>query len=101
MRPKASDRSTAGPGGALKRPHGTAVLRSDAFGRVDESPPDAVDLVTGIVTDARFRGDRFELTLCTDPGDFDLLVRDPEPAAVGDRLVYVVDPAKMADLGRP
>ena len=86
------------PWGRLSAPPGAAVLRSDAFGRVDDSPPDAVDHVTGIVTDARFRGDRFELTLCTDPGDFDLLVRDAEPAAVGDRLAYVVDPAKMAGL---
>lgn len=86
------------PWGRLSAPPGPAVLRSDAFGRVDDSPPDAGDRVTGIVTDARFRGDRFELTLCTDPGDFDLLVRDAEPAAVGDRLVYVVDPTKMAGL---
>ena len=89
------------PWGRLSAPPGPAVLRSDAFGRVDESSPDAVDLVTGIVTDARFRGDRFELTLCTEPGDFDLLVRDAAPAAVGDRLAYVVDPAKMAGLGSP
>ncbi|MYH93174.1 MAG: hypothetical protein F4126_05600 [Acidimicrobiaceae bacterium] len=85
----------------MSAPPGPAVLRSDAFGRVDESSPDAVDLVTGIVTDARFRGDRFELTLCTEPGDFDLLVRDAAPAAVGDRLVYVVDPVKMAGLDSP
>jgi len=89
------------PWGRLSAPPGPAVLRSDAFGRVDGSPPDAVDHVTGIVTDARFRGDRFELTLCTDPGNFDLLVRDAAPAAVGDRLVYVVDPVKMAGLGSP
>jgi len=90
--------SGAVPWGRLSVPPGPTVLRSDAFGRTDDSPPGGADFVTGIVTDARFRGDRFELTLCTDPGDFDLLVRDPEPAAVGDRLSYVIDPAKTAGL---
>ena len=86
------------PWGRLSVPPGPALLRSDAFRRVDEPPPDAVDYVTGIVTDARFRGDHFELALCTDPGDFDLLVRDPEPATVGDRLSYVIDTVKIASL---
>ena len=86
------------PWGRLSVPPGPAVLRSGAFRRTDDSPRGAVDHVTGIVTDARFRGDRFELTLCTDPGDFDLLVRDAEQAAVGDRLNYAVDTAKTAYL---
>ena len=86
------------PWGRLSVPPGPAVLRSDAFRRTDDSPSDAVDHVTGIVTDARFRGDRFELTLCTDPGDFDLLVRDPHPAAAAERLSYVIDPARTAGL---
>ena len=86
------------PWGRLSAPPGPAVLRSDAFGRAGDSPRDAGDHVTGIVTDARFRGDRFELTLRTDSGDFDLLVQDPQPAAVGDRLDYVIDPAKIAGL---
>ena len=86
------------PWGRLSVPPGPAMLRSDAFRRLDDSPPEAVDTVTGTVTDARFRGDRFELTLCTDPGDFYLLVRDPHPAATSERLNYIIDPARIAGL---
>ena len=50
------------------------------------------------MADARFRGDRFELTVRTDPGDFELRVRDPHQTAAGDRLTYTVDPAKIAAL---
>ena len=84
--------------GRLSVPPGPVVLRSDAFRRVDDPSPGAVDTVTGIVTDARFRGDRFELTLRTAPGDVDLLVRDPHPAAAGERLSYAIDPAQIAAL---
>ena len=92
-----------GPGGAvpwgrLSVPPGPAVLRSDAFRRADDPPPAAVDFVTGTVSDARFRGDRFELRLCTDPGEFDLLVRDPRPAAATERLSYTIDPARISSL---
>ena len=86
------------PWGRLSVPAGPAVVRSDAFRRADEAPSGAVDFVTGTVTDARFRGDRFELRLCTDPGDFDLLVRDPHPAAATERLNYNIDPARIARL---
>ena len=86
------------PWGRLPSPAGPVVLRADAFGRVDDPVVEGDDVVTGTVTDARFRGDRFELTLRTDPGDFELLVRDPHPAASGDRLSYVVDPAKITAL---
>ena len=86
------------PWGRLPSPAGPVVLRADAFGRVDDPVVEGDAVVTGTVTDARFRGDRFELTLRTDPGDFELLVRDPHPAAVGDRLTYTVDPAKIAGL---
>ena len=96
---------TVGPGGAvpwgrLSVGSGPAVLRADAFSRADGLSSDAVDTVAGTVTDARFRGDRFELRLRTDPGDFGLLVRDAEPAAVGDRLGYVIDTSKVAGLDR-
>ena len=86
------------PWGRLSVPPGPVVVRSDAFRRVDDAPSGGVDFVTGTVSDARFRGDRFELRLRTDPGDFDLLVRDPRPAAAGDRIGYIVDPARTAGL---
>ena len=86
------------PWGRLPAPPGPAVLRADAFRRVDDPAPGGDAIVTGTVTDVRFRGDRFELTLRTDPGDFELLVRDPHPAAHGDRLSYIIDPAKIAAL---
>jgi len=84
------------PWGRLHVTPGSVVVRSDAFRRVDGPPADAVDTVTGTVTDARFRGDRFELPLCTDPGDFELLIRDPHPAIEGDRLHYSIDRAAVA-----
>ena len=86
------------PWGRLPAPPGPVVLRADAFRRVDAPAPETDAVVTGTVADARFRGDRFELTVRTDPGDFELLVRDPHPAASGDRLTYTVDPAKIAAL---
>ena len=86
------------PWGRLPAPAGPAVLRADAFGRVADLVQESGAVVTGTVTDVRFRGDRFELTLRTDPGDFELLVRDPHPAAAGDRLAYVIDPARIAGL---
>ena len=67
------------PWGRLPAPPGPAVLRADAFRRVDAPAPETDAVVTGTVADARFRGDRFELTLRTDPGEFELLVRDPSP----------------------
>ena len=86
------------PWGRLSVPPGPVVVRSDAFRRTGEAPSGAVDFVTGTVTDARFRGDRFELRLCTYPGDFDLLVRDPHPAAATETLSYTIDPARIAVL---
>ncbi len=88
------------PWGRLHVPEGPAVLRSDAFRRLDEPPlPDTDGTLTGIVTDIRFRGDRYELILRTDPGDFELLVRDPRPAASGDQLHYAIDPAAVVSVG--
>ena len=84
------------PWGRLSVPPGPAVLRADAFGRVDGSPADGVDQVAGTVEDVRFRGDRFELTLRTDPGGVELLIRDARPAAAGDRLHYTIDRAAVA-----
>ena len=86
------------PWGRLLASAGPAVVRADAFSRVDDSVPGDDPVVTGTVADVRFRGDRFELRLRTDPGDFELLVRDPHPAAAGDRLSYAIDPAKIAGL---
>ena len=87
------------PWGRLHVPEGPAVLRSDAFSRVEDPLPDADGTVTGTVTDVRFRGDRFELTLRTDPGDFELLVRDPRPAATGEQLHYAIDRAAVVSVG--
>ncbi len=86
------------PWGRLSVAPGPSVLRSDAFRRVDDKTQGAVDSVEGVVTDVRFRGDRFELTLRTDPGDFDLVVRDPLPAQTTERLNYIIDPTRIAKL---
>ena len=87
------------PWGRLHVPSGPAVLRPDAFRRADDPLPGTDGTVTGTVTDIRFRGDRFELTLRTDPGDFELLVRDPRPAATGDQLHYAIDRAAVVSVG--
>ena len=86
------------PWGRLPAPAGPAVLRADAFVRVADPVQESAAVVTGTVTDVRFRGDRFELTLRTVPGDVELVVRDPHPAAAADRLSYAIDPAKIAGL---
>ena len=56
------------PWGRLHAAPGAVVVRADAFRRMDGPHAGAEDTVTGTVTDARFRGDRFELTLRTVPG---------------------------------
>ena len=86
------------PWGRLPATAGPAVLRADAFSRVDDPVAGADSVVTGTVADVRFRGNRFELTLRTHPGDVELVVRDPQRAAAGDRLSYAIDPAKIAGL---
>lgn len=113
-----------GPGGAvpwgrLEADPGMAVIRSDAFRRLNEAEAEAgvsargpagsgsvsgstrglggaeapTSTVEVVVADARFRGDRFELRVRTDPGGVELVVLDPEPADVGHRLAYAIDPA--------
>lgn len=84
--------------GRLRVPVGRAVIRCDAFSRVNDSPAGGDNTVKGIVGDARFRGDRFELTLHTDPGKAQLLVRDPRPASRGDRLHYAIDLTRVVAL---
>ncbi|MXW95452.1 MAG: ABC transporter ATP-binding protein [Acidimicrobiaceae bacterium] len=79
------------PWGRLNVDSGVVVVRADAFRRMDGSSADADGTVTATVADVRFRGDRFELTLRTDPGDVELEVRDPRPATKGDRLHYSID----------
>ncbi len=86
------------PWGRLLASPGTVVLRADAFRRVDVSHEVADNTVVGTVTDARFRGDRYELTLSTEPGAVELLVRDPRPASRGDILQYVIDAAAVANV---
>ena len=110
------------PWGRLEAEPGRAVIRSDAFRRLNDAnadaaadparPPDgtapaaaarppgagpaAASTVEAVVADVRFRGDRFELRVRTDPGGVELVVLDPKPAAVGRRLTYAIDPAAIA-----
>ena len=87
------------PWGRLQAPAGRAVLRSDAFRRLEDEPPGIDDTVSGTVTDVRFRGDRFELTVRTDPGDLALVIKDRHPAARGDAVVYAVDTLAVVAVG--
>ena len=80
--------------GRLTVASGWAVLRRDAFEHIDEAPAGSPDTVTGTVTDSRFRGDRYDLTLRTEPGAKLLEVRDRRPGAVGDVLTYAIDPTR-------
>lgn len=110
------------PWGRLDAEPGRAVIRSDAFRRLSGDEPAAGAPIRGpvgpgsasgstwrpdgaeapastvevVVADTRFRGDRFELRVCTDPGGVELVVLDPEPADVGRRLAYAIDPAAIA-----
>ena len=79
------------PWGRLRARPGLVVLRADAFRRVEGAAPGTPDNIAGVVTDVLFRGDRFELTLRTDPGEAELRVRDPHPATVGEAVHYVID----------
>ena len=83
------------PWGRMQARPGLVVLRADALHRVEGAAPGTPDTIHGIVTDVRFRGDRYELTLRTDPGQEELLIRDAQPAATGDRLSYAVDADSM------
>lgn len=110
------------PWGRLEAEPGRVVVRSDAFHRLNDAdaetaagparppggigPADAVRspgttpaaalTVEAVVTDVRFRGDRFELRVRTDPGGVELVVLDPDPADVGRRLAYAINPAAIA-----
>ena len=86
------------PWGRLRAPAGRAVLRSDAFRRVDDPLAGDAGLVTGTVVDARFLSGRFELALRTDPGEFELLVRDQRSAAKGDQVHYAIDADAVVSL---
>ncbi len=91
------------PWGHLSVTAGRVVLRSDAFTRLSESAPittdyAAVNSLTATVSDVRFRGDRFELSLHSDPGNFELTVLDSQPAQVGQKLSYRLDPDRIAVL---
>ena len=81
--------------GRLTVAPGWAVLRRDAFERIDEAPAGSPDTVTGTVTDSRFRGDRYDLTLRTEPSAKLLEVRDRRAGAVGDVLTYAIDPTRI------
>ena len=110
------------PWGRLEAEPGWAVIRSDAFRRLNDADADAggptrllggsgsaedstrgpsaaeapASTVEAVVADVRFRGDRFELRVRTDPGGVELVVLNPKPATVGRRLTYAIDPAAIA-----
>ena len=86
------------PWGRLQTGPGLVVLRADAFRRVEGAETGTLNTVHGEVVEVLFRGDRFELTLHTDPGQEVLLIRDPRPAAAGDRLSYAVDAGSIIAL---
>ena len=109
--------------GSLDAPPGRVVLRSDAFTpaadpksftpaadpkppAADPKPPAAGanaaesgaqprNQVAGVVADVRFRGDRFELRLRTEPGSVELVVLDARDAAAGDWRRYRIDLAAV------
>ena len=70
------------------------VVRSDAFRRTPEGAVEAV------VTDCRFRGDRFELRVDVRDGDHHLLVIDADGARPGDIVRYEIDPAAVVVVER-
>lgn len=76
--------------GSTRPAGGTSSTRGPG---VAEAPASTVEAV---VADARFRGDRFELRVRTDPGEVELVVLDPEPAHVGRRLAYAITPTAVA-----
>ncbi len=97
------------PWGCLSVAAGRVLLRSDAFSRLNEASPKfeastestdftATNSLTATVSEVRFRGDRFELVLSSDPGDCKLVVMDPQPAQVGEKLSYRLDPDRIAIL---
>jgi len=99
------------PWGTLQAAPGTVVVRSDAFRRISpaESVPrtastqrtgavaGTVNTVTGTVTDVRFRGDRYEITLRTasTPAVHTLVVRDSQTAHAGEQLSYKLNPSAI------
>ena len=86
-------------GGRIRTTPGRIAVRADAFTRITGSVvAGEVNTVTGTVTDIRFRGCRFELTLRTEPGDTELLVSDASPASEGDTLSYSIDTAAVMRL---
>jgi hypothetical protein len=46
----------------------------------------------------RYRGDRFELRVRTDPGDVELAVMWLDDVAVGERVTFVLDERRLARL---
>lgn len=67
-------------------------------GTEDSDGRNQINEVRGVVTDARFRGDRFELRLRTDPGSVELVVLDASEATVGDLRRYRIDTAAVAPI---
>ncbi len=98
---------TVGPAGAVRwggrlgTEQGRVLVRADAFRRAGSG--DRVSVVEVVVDDVRFRGDRYELRVHTDPGRVELVVLDQSRACRGERLTYAIDPAKVVavDSGQP
>ncbi len=89
------------PWGSISTDEGTSVIRSDAFTRASQTSPTTVppaNIVQATVMKCRFRGDRYELTLKTDPGAVELVVRDRRPATPGDYLRYHIDPQAVVQV---
>jgi thiamine transport system ATP-binding protein len=83
------------PWGALAVAPGAWVIRADA---VSPARSGSVDAVEAVVTGRRYRGDRFELRVVTEPGEFELSVLWPDEVAVGERIAFDLDQTCLARL---
>ena len=83
------------PWGRLALEAGSWVVRADAVSPADAGTSGAV---SGVVTGRRYRGDRFELEVRTDPGDVDFSVMWPDEVAVGERVTFALDEQRIARL---
>jgi len=90
-----SEPPAAGARATGSEPTAAGPEPSAAGARAAESGAQPRNQVAGVVEDVRFRGDRFELRLRTEPGSVELVVLDPRDAAAGDRRRYRIDPAAV------
>ncbi len=83
------------PWGELPVDPGRWVVRSDAIGAAVSEP---TPTVTGVVAARRYRGERFELVVKTDPGGSELSIIWPDDAEVGARVTPEIDIGRLARL---